>query len=146
MERPRPGQIGHTCIRVQDIDATVRFYNELLGMPLVERREPPAFSMRMAALGAQENYLEVFQRREGETLHTTPEDFFSLPLSHFSLWVEDMEQLQERCAAAGFPFTQGGNIRTNPNWVGASIKVAWVKDPDDNRVEMLEWVGPAESQ
>ena len=139
MERPRAGQLGHTCIRVKDVDRTVAFYQGLLGMPIVERREPPPGRARMAALGSQENYLEVFQLQPDQTVEAS--DPQTLRLNHFCLWVENMEDLEQRAAAAGSPFLQP--IRSSPNWVGAAIKVGWVVDPDGNRVELLEWTGPA---
>ncbi|TAK21216.1 MAG: VOC family protein [Chloroflexota bacterium] len=141
MPRPRGGQLGHTCIRVKDIDQTVVFYNGLLGMPIVERRDPPPPGTRMAALGSQENYLEVFQIKPDAQMENV--DPTTLRLNHICLWVEGIEDLETRAAAAGSPFT--GPIRSNPGWVGAAIKVGWVVDPDGNRVELLEWTGPGAS-
>ncbi|HEV8636699.1 MAG TPA: VOC family protein [Chloroflexota bacterium] len=140
MERPRAGQLGHTCIRVTDIDQTVRFYNGLLGMPIVERRDPEPPGNRMAALGSQENYLEVFQIKPEQQMESAEPQ--TLRLNHICLWVEGMEELEKRAAAAGSPFLNP--IRSSPSWVGAAIKVGWVVDPDGNRVELLEWTGPAE--
>jgi catechol 2,3-dioxygenase-like lactoylglutathione lyase family enzyme len=139
MERPQAGQLGHTCIRVNDVDQTVAFYHDLLGMPVVERREPPTGRTRMAALGSPQNYLEVFQRQPDQPVDEA--DPRSLRLNHFCVWVERMEELEQRAAAAGSPFLQP--ISSSPNWVGAAIKVGWVRDPDGNRVELLEWTGPA---
>jgi len=140
MERPRASQLGHTCIRVKDIDKTVRFYNGLLGMPIVERRDPDPPGNRMAALGSQENYLEVFQNKpDAQMADVEPQ---ALRLNHFCLWVEGMEDLEKRAAAAGSPFLNP--IGSSRNWVGAAIKVGWVLDPDGNRVELLEWTGPAQ--
>jgi catechol 2,3-dioxygenase-like lactoylglutathione lyase family enzyme len=141
MERPRAGQLGHTCIRVRDIDRTVQFYNGLLGMPIVERRDPEPPGTRMAALGSQENYLEVFQLRPDQKV-AEDVDPQALRLNHFCLWVEGMEELEKRAAAAGSAFLNP--IRSSPSWVGAAIKVGWVLDPDGNRVELLEWTGPAQ--
>jgi lactoylglutathione lyase len=141
MIRPQAGQIGHTCIRVKDVDQTVSFYNDLLGMPVVERRGVPGTGNGMAALGAQANYLEVFEiKPDGPVDNADPR---ALRLNHFCLWVENMEDLEKRAAASGHPFLNP--IRANSNWVGASIKVGWLLDPDGNRVELLEWVGPAEA-
>ncbi len=65
----------------------------------------------------------------------------SLRLNHICLWVEQIEELEQR-AAAGHPFTHA--IRVAPNLVGAALKVGWVIDPDGKRVELLEWTGPAQ--
>jgi lactoylglutathione lyase len=140
VERPQAGQIGHTCIRVKDVDHTVRFYHDLLGMPVVERRDPPS-GTRMAALGSQANYLEVFELKPDQPVADA--DPQALRLNHFCLWVENMEDLEGRAAAAGHAFLNP--IHASPNWVGAAIKVGWVTDPDGNRVELLEWTGPAQS-
>jgi catechol 2,3-dioxygenase-like lactoylglutathione lyase family enzyme len=139
MNRPQAGQIGHTCIRVKNVDQTVSFYSDLLGMPVVERRGVPGTGNGMAALGAQANYLEVFEiKPDGPIADVDP---LALRLNHFCLWVENIEDLEQRAAAAGHPFLKP--IGANANWVGASIKVGWLIDPDGNRVELLEWVGPA---
>jgi catechol 2,3-dioxygenase-like lactoylglutathione lyase family enzyme len=140
MDRPQPGQLGHTCIRVKNADATIQFYHELLGMPVVERRGEPGTGSGMAALGAQANYLEVFEIKPDAPVADV--DPRALRLNHFCLWVEGIEELQPRAEAAGHPFLNP--IRALANWVGASIKVGWLLDPDGNRVELLEWVGPAE--
>lgn len=134
MQRPRAGQLGHTCIRVKDLAATVKFYNGLLGMPIVEHKPD-----RVAALGSQENYLEVFPiRPDVEMADVDPQ---ALRLNHFCLWMEGLEELEGRAAAAGHPFT--GPIKPVAAWIGAALQVAWVVDPDGNRVELLEWMGPA---
>ncbi len=51
MERPQASQLGHICIRVKDLDATIQFYHGLLGMPIVEHRAMP---------GSQTSFTEVF--------------------------------------------------------------------------------------
>lgn len=139
MERPQAGQLGHTCIRVKDIDRTVRFYHELLGMPIIERRDPPVSRTRVAALGSPANYLEIFQLPPDQAVEATEPQM--LRLNHICLWVEGLEALEARATAAGSPFLNP--IRANSNWIGAAFKVGWVLDPDGNRVELLEWTGPA---
>jgi catechol 2,3-dioxygenase-like lactoylglutathione lyase family enzyme len=141
MERPQAGQLGHTCIRVKNVDQTVQFYHGLLGMPVVEQRGTPGTGDGMAALGAQANYLEVFEVKPDAAVADV--DPRTLRLNHFCLWVEGMEDLEQHAAAAGHPFLNP--IRANSNWVGASIKVGWLLDPDGNRVELLEWLGPAQA-
>ncbi len=141
MERPRAGQIGHTCIRATDIDKSVRFYNELLGMPIVERRDPPAPGTRAAALGSRENYLELFELKPEQEVEDRGGSA-SLRLNHICLWVEGIDNLEKRAAEAGHPFLRP--IGSNPNWMGAAIKVGWLFDPDGNRVELLEWTGPGQ--
>jgi len=140
MERPQASQLGHICIRVKDLDATIQFYHGLLGMPIVERRAIPGSGSSFAALGSRANYLEVFPVAAGQEMEQA--DPASLRLNHICLCVEQIEELEQRAAAAGHPFTHA--IRVAPSWVGAALKVGWVIDPDGNRVELLEWTGPAQ--
>jgi lactoylglutathione lyase len=139
--KPSAGQMAHTCIRVRDLDKSLALYNGLLGMPIVkDRREGPP-ERHFAALGSEQDYLEIFV--------TKPEDAGDavtgpVGIQHLSVWVEDMEALVSRLAEAGYPLIQSGAIRRSPNWVGSSLKVGWIQDPDGVKVEMLEYVGPAE--
>src|SRR5437879_775080 len=83
--------------RVKDADRTVQFYHGLLGMPVVERQGAAGTGAGMAALGTQENYLEVFEVREGQPVDDA--DPRALRLNHFGLWVENMAELEQRAAA-----------------------------------------------
>lgn len=141
MVSPSAGQMAHTCIRVRDLDKTLALYNGLLGMPIVkDRREGPP-ERHFAALGSEQDYLEIFVAKpeaEGEAA-TGP-----VGIQHLSIWVKDMEELVPQLDAAGYPLMDGRPIRRAPSWVGSSIKVGWIVDPDGVKVEMLEYVGPAE--
>ena len=64
-----------------------------------------------------------------------------LGLHHLAVWVEDLEGLAARLAAAGYPLT--GPIRSVSRWVGAALRVAWIEDPDGVKIELLGYVGPA---
>lgn len=143
MGKPSAGQMAHTCIRVRDLDKSLALYNALLGMPIVkDRREGPP-ERHFAALGSEQDYLEVFVAK--------PEDAAAgigatgpVGIQHLSVWVEDMEGLVPRLADAGYPLIMSGAIRRSPSWVGSSLKVGWIEDPDGVKVELLEYVGPAE--
>ncbi len=141
MSRPSAGQLAQTCLMVRDLDRSLALYHGLLGMPIVEvvRRDPPARAY--AALGTPENYLEIFERRPEEG--PLPERAADQPLGlhHLAVWVEDLEGLAARLAAAGYPLT--GPIRSVSRWVGAALRVAWIEDPDGVKIELLEYVGPA---
>lgn len=144
MRRPSPGQMAHTCIRVRDLDKTLALYRDLLGMPEVKvsRDGPP--ERHYAALGSEGDYLELFQRRAEESSSSESAAAQPSGIHHLSIWVENMEELVARLAAAGYPLVGSGAIRRAPSWVGSSLKVAWIEDPDGVKVELLECVGPAE--
>ena len=146
MAAPLAGQMAHTSIMVANLDKTLSLYHDLLGMPVVKIvREGPS-PAPYAALGSENDYLEVFERPAG-VKPPVPEAGapISLGISHISVWVDDLEALVPRLAAAGYPLTRSGAVRYAPRWVGAALKVAWIDDPDGAPVELLEYVGPAEA-
>ncbi len=146
MAKPSAGQIAHTCLMVASLDKTISLYSGLLGMPVVKVvREGPS-PAPYAALGSENDYLELFERPSG-TRPAAPETGAPIPLgiSHLSVWVDDLEALVPRLAEAGYPLIRSGKVRYAPSWVGSAIKVAWIEDPDGAPVELLQYVGPAES-
>ncbi len=146
MGKPAAGQMAHTCLMVASLDKTIALYHDLLGMPVVKvvREGPPPAPY--AALGSEHDYLELFERPSGAR-PAAPEAGapISLGISHLSVWVDDLEGLVPRLAEAGYPLIRSAKVRYAPSWVGSAIKVAWIEDPDGAPVELLQYVGPAES-
>jgi catechol 2,3-dioxygenase-like lactoylglutathione lyase family enzyme len=146
MANPIAGQMAHTGIMVANLEKTIALYHDLLGMPVVKVvREGPS-PAPYAALGSEDDYLEIFERSAGAR-PPAPEAGapIQLGLSHLSVWVKDLEALAPRLAEAGYPLTRNKVVRYAPRWVGAAIKVAWIDDPDGAPIELLEYVGPAEA-
>jgi lactoylglutathione lyase len=120
----------HTCVRVRDIDASVRFY-EALGF---ERRGrlnfETAFNVYMGLPG------------DGDRLELTVNDDREQPYdlgdgyNHIALVVDDLEQqLADLHATLGVepekpPFHPGGRAEL-PH-------IAFVQDPDGYRVELID--------
>ena len=146
MGKPSAGQLAHTCLMVASLDKTIALYRDLLGMPLVKVvREGPS-PAPYAALGSENDYLELFERPSGVRPSAAEAGApFALGISHLSVWVDDLEALVPRLAEAGFPLIRSGKVRFAPSWVGSALKVAWIEDPDGVAVELLQYAGPAES-
>lgn len=145
MSKPTAGQMAHTCIRVRDLDKTLALYHDLLGMPIAKamRNGPP--ERHYAALGSEADYLEIFVAKQDDASAAASAETGPIGIQHLSIWVENMEELVERLAAGGYPLIGSGAIRTSPNWVGSSLKVAWIADPEGVKVELLEYTGPGQA-
>src|ERR1044072_724756 len=121
-------KLVHTCVRVRDIDASLRFY-EALGF---ERRGRLQFD------SAYNIYLGL--PGDGDTLEVTvtpgqdePYDLGS-GYGHVALAVEDLDGLLERLAADGIepekpPYAPGGR---------EEYRICFVADPDGYRVELID--------
>lgn len=116
--------LDHVSIIVKDGDASLRFYQQLLGLKLLPRPE----------LGFPGYWLDLFA---GQSLHIMqlpnpnadthrPEhggrDF------HFALRVDSIDAFAERLRAMGAPFTQSRSGR----------RALFVKDLDNNAFELFE--------
>ena len=119
----------HTCVRVRDIDAAVRFY-ELLGF---ERRGKldfgVAFNIYMGLPGDGDK-LEL-------TVNVGREEPYDLGdgYNHIALTVEDLDGLLAKLAEEGIepekpPFAPGGREEVG--------RICFVGDPDGYRVELID--------
>lgn len=119
----------HTCLRVRDAEASVRFY-ELLGF---ERRGLLAFD------GAYNVYLGL--PGDGDTLELTVNVDRDQPydlgegFSHLAVTAGDLDGLLARLAEHGIeperpPYAPGGR--------GDVGRICFVADPDGYRVELID--------
>ena len=127
--RPVTLSLVHTCVRVVDIDASVRFY-ELLGF---ERRGKldfgVAFNIYMGLPGDGDK-LEL-------TVNVGREEPYDLGdgYNHIALTVDDLDGLLAKLAEEGIepekpPFAPGGREEVG--------RICFVGDPDGYRVELID--------
>jgi lactoylglutathione lyase len=121
-------RLVHTCIRVRDVDASLRFY-EALGF---ERRGRLQFD------GAYNVYLGL--PGDGDTLELTVNEEREEPYDlgggygHVALEVEDLDGLLDRLAADDIqpekpPYAPGGRDE---------FRICFVADPDGYRIELID--------
>ena len=123
-----PNKLVHTCMRVRDIDASLRFY-EALGF---ERRGKldfgSAYNIYMGLPG------------DGDTLELTvnagQEEPYDLGngYGHIALTVDDLDGLLAKLAEQGIqpekaPYAPGGRNE---------YRICFVADPDGYRVELID--------
>jgi lactoylglutathione lyase len=123
-----PASFVHTCLRVRDIDASLRFY-EALGF---ERRGRFQFET------AYNIYLGL--PGGGDVLELTVNIGRTEPYdlgdgyNHFALTVPDLDALLDRLAADGIepeksPYGPGGR---------EEYRICFVSDPDGYRIELID--------
>jgi lactoylglutathione lyase len=121
-------KVVHTCVRVRDIDASVRFY-EALGF---ERRGKlqfkTAYNIYMGLPG------------DGDTLELTVNEGHDEPYdlgdgyNHMAMTVEDIHETVAQLAEQGIepekpPYHPGDRTELGP--------ICFVKDPDGYRIELI---------
>ena len=116
----------HTMIRVGDLDRSIKFYTDVLGMKLLRQKDYPEGEFTLAFIGFGD-----------EADHTVIELTYnwgvgSYNLGHIAIEVDDVykacDQIRQR----------GGKIirEAGPMNAGTTI-IAFVEDPDGYNIELI---------
>ncbi|GKV06666.1 hypothetical protein SLEP1_g18526 [Rubroshorea leprosula] len=121
----------HVVYRVGDLDRTIKFYTECLGMKLLRKRDIP-----------EERYTNAFLGYGPEDSHFVIELTYNYGVDrydigtgfgHFGIAVEDVAKTVELIKA------KGGKVTREPGPVkGGSAVIAFIEDPDGYKFELLE--------
>ncbi len=115
-------QIDHVSVVVSDIGRSRRFYREVLG--LREIAKPRTFSFRVLWFDLGNQQLHLLWKERPDTLSPR----------HFALRVADL-------AAARHHFQERG-IPTEETTLIPDADRFFVRDPDGNRIEIIQWLRP----
>ncbi|XP_068320395.1 lactoylglutathione lyase GLX1-like [Pyrus communis] len=121
----------HAVYRVGDLDRTIKFYTEALGMKLLRKRDIP-----------EEKYSNAFLGYGPEDSHFVVELTYNYGVSsydigtgfgHFAIATPDVKKLVEDVRV------KGGNVTREPGPVkGGTSIIAFVKDPDGYTFEIIQ--------
>ena len=122
----------HTMIRVGDLQRSIDFYTQVLGMELLRTSENPQYQYSLAFLGfGGGNPAQA----ELELTYNWGTDHYDLGTAygHIALGVPDAYAACEKIRAAG------GQITREPGPVkGGSTVIAFVTDPDGYKIELIQ--------
>jgi len=127
------GQFLHTMLRVFDLDRSVSFYRNLLGMKELRRTEVPAGRYTLAFLGYASN---AEGQAEIELTHNWDQaEPYALgtAFGHLAVGVPDVAGACEKVRAGGGKVTR----EAGPVKFGTTV-IAFVEDPDGYKIELIE--------
>ena len=118
----------HTRFRVSDMDKSVYFYRDILGMKVVEQKT----SLRGSKLvflkfPDMDCELELCSFPDSGNVHV-PED-----LVHLAFEVDDLERCIERLTVAGVLITEG------PIESSKGTRFIFTEDPDKYEIELMQY-------
>lgn len=124
-------RILHTMIRVGDLDRSIQFYTEVLGMQVLRRKDYPEGKFTLAFVG----YGPEAEHTVIELTYNWDTDRYDLGngFGHIALAVDDAaaacEEIRQR----------GGRVvrEAGPMKHGTSV-IAFVEDPDGYKIELIE--------
>ena len=127
-------RILHTMIRVGDLQRSIDFYTQVLGMKLLHTTDRPDQKYTLAFVGYGTNP----EHAEIELTYNYGVDKYELGTAygHIALGVPDV---YGACDAIR---KSGGNVTREPGPVkGGATVIAFVTDPDGYKIELIEREG-----
>ncbi|MBF0752071.1 MULTISPECIES: lactoylglutathione lyase [Pasteurellaceae] len=124
-------RILHTMLRVGDLDRSIKFYQEVLGMRLLRTSENPEYKYSLAFLG----YDDEDKSSVIELTYNWGVTEYDLGTAygHIAIGVDD---IYTTCEAVR---TMGGKVTREPGPVkGGSTVIAFVEDPNGYKIEFIE--------
>lgn len=124
-------RILHTMLRVGDLQRSIDFYTNVLGMKLLRTSDNPEYKYKLAFLGYGSNP----DHAELELTYNYGVDSYDMGTAygHIAISAEDIYATCDTVRAAG------GNITREPGPVkGGSTVIAFITDPDGYKVELIE--------
>lgn len=124
-------RILHTMLRVGDLEKSLDFYTQVLGMRLLRRKDYPDGKFTLAFVGYQDE-------ADGAVIELTHNwDTSSYDLGtgygHIALEVEDAYKACEEIKARGGKVTR----EAGPMKHGQTV-IAFVEDPDGYKIELIQ--------
>ena len=120
----------HTMLRVSDLNRSIQFYTEVLGMRLLRRQEYPRGKYTLAFVGygdENDNTAIEFTYNWGVSEYELGDAF-----GHISIEVDDVYVSAEKIRQ------QGGKVIREPGPMNAgSTVVAFFEDPDGYQIELI---------
>ena len=127
----------HTMLRVGDLERSVAFYTDVLGMQLLRRKDYASgrFTLAFLGYGDEQDHTVLELTHNWDTEHYDLGDGYG----HIALGVQD---IQATCAGIA---DRGGRLVREPGPMKhGSTVIAFLEDPDGYKVELIEL--PSRSQ
>lgn len=123
-------RILHTMLRTGDLDRSIKFYTEILGMKLLRRQDYPAgkFTLAFLGYGAESDHTVM------ELTYNWGVDRYEMGTAygHIAIGVDDVYQ------ATAEVKNRGGKIlrEAGPMNAGTTI-ISFIEDPDGYPIELI---------
>ena len=124
-------RFAHTMLRIKNLDKSVSFYTEVLGMKVLKKMENVEYKYTLVFLGygdISENTVLELTYNWGENEYDHGNAF-----GHLCMQVDDVYKTCEIIAQKGGVITRpAGPLK------GGTQIIAFIKDPDGYQIELIE--------
>ena len=124
-------RILHTMLRVGDLERSVKFYTEVMGMKLLRTTDRPdqKYTLAFVGYGAEDAHAVI------ELTYNYGVDSYDMgnAFGHLAIAVPDAYKACETVKAKGGSVTrEAGPVK------GGSTVIAFVQDPDGYKIELIQ--------
>lgn len=118
----------HTRYRVNDLDKTVRFYKEVLGLEEVKRHKSPRGSeLVFFRTPNSDELIEICSFPASGPVQLGPD------VTHLAFEVDDLEKFAIHAAAHGYPLSDG------PTESSSGSTFAFIDAPEGYEIELIQY-------
>jgi catechol 2,3-dioxygenase-like lactoylglutathione lyase family enzyme len=141
--------LHHVGITVRDLDASLRFYHDVLGLPFANEPSPwfdgpelargvgvPDAALRQVSLAAGDLILELLEYASPPSETARPLRSNDVGASHVAFLVDDIVEAREELEAKGVRFYSDVNLVDEG--VLAGWRWVYFEDPDGYPLELVE--------
>lgn len=121
----------HTMLRVGNLDKSIRFYTQIMGMKLLRQSDNQEYQYTLAFVG----YGDESDTTVLELTYNWDKSSYALgdAYGHIAIAVDDIYSICEAIEK------QGGDVYRKPGPVkGGKTVIAFVRDPDGYAIELIE--------
>jgi lactoylglutathione lyase len=121
------GKLLHTRYRVNDLERTVKFYRDVLGLEVSRRHKSPrgAELAFLKAAGSDEE-IEICFLPNSEPVKVQPD------LTHLAFEVENLAAFEKHLAQLGLEFSDG------PTTTSSGSVIAFIDAPEGYEIELIQ--------
>ena len=141
--------LHHVGFTVRDLDASIRFYHDVLGLPFVNEPSPwfagpglgpavgvPGAALRQVSLAAGALTVELLQYKSPPSETTGPLASNNLGASHVAFLVDDIHAKKAELEANGISFFS--EVNSVDDGVLAGWRWVYFADPDGYPLELVQ--------
>lgn len=141
--------LHHVGVTVEDLDASIRFYHDVLGLPFANEPTPwfegeelsrgvgvPGAALRQVSLLAGDTTVELLEYKSPPSETSGPLKSNNRGASHVAFLVDDIESKKAELEAKGIEFY--GPVNVVDDGVLAGWRWVYFDDPDGYPLELVE--------
>lgn len=117
----------HTRMRVNDLERTVKFYQDVLGLSVVRRHTSPrGAQLVFIATPNSDEEIELTYLPNSPSVQVQPD------LMHLAFEVDDLEKFAAQLKQKGYPLSDG------PTRTDSGAVIAFIDAPEGYEIELIQ--------